>query len=160
MQQAILQLLTLLSDLANKLGQLSAILLQEQTALTQKEYDALEGYARNKEALSAQIEQLEQQRHALCQQLQIANDFTSIQSFLAGVSTKVATRFEQQWNTIISLGTQCTTQNQLNGILVAHQQRRTQQALALLRGVTGNNEVYSARGSQQVHDHQLTLGRV
>lgn len=160
MQQLIVQLLSLLSELADKLGRLAAILQQEQTALSQKEFAALEGYARDKEILSAEIEQLETQRHALCSQLQINNDFTSIQAFLTRVSGKVAARFEQQWNSIISLGNQCATQNQLNGILVAHQQRRTQQTLAILRGIAGGSEVYSAKGSQQKHDYQHSLGRV
>ena len=160
MQQTILQLLSLLNDMADKLGQLALILQEEQTALVQKEFTALETHARNKETLSAEIEQLEKQRQAICQTLQIDKDFTSIKSFLSRLSNKVAAKFEQQWNTITSLSNQCASQNQVNGILVAHQQRRAQQALALLRGITGHNELYSAKGSQQTHDRQVTLGRV
>lgn len=160
MQQTILQLLSLLSSLTDKLTQLVNVLQQEQTALVHKEFDAVVTLAGSKQTLSAEIEQLETQRLALCQQLQIHSDFTSINAFLGGLSSKLATRFEQQWDTIIRLGKECSDQNQVNGILVAHQQRHTQQALALLRGISGQNEVYSARGAQQIQDRQLSLGRV
>ena len=159
-QQAIEQLFAQLSELSHKLGELAAILLQEQSALTQNEFASIEALAKEKESLSVQIEQLEKQRHALGAQLKINSDFASIREYIAAVSTRLLARFEQQWDKIITLGNQCASQNQLNGILVAHQQRHTQQVLAILRGETGSNEVYSATGSHQALDQQHSLGHV
>ena len=160
-QQTITQLFAQLSGLAHKLEQLAATLQQEQAALAQNAFTAIEKLAQDKETLSGEIEQLERQRFAVCKQLNIDIDFASIQAYLDGISAVLVERLEQQWNTIITLGSQCASQNQLNGILVAHQQRHTQQALAILRGISGNSEVYSASGSQQqVIDQQHSLGRV
>lgn len=159
-QQAVEQLFAQLSELAQQLASLATLLQQEQTALTQKDFAALETIAQDKEMLSAQIEQLEKQRHVLCSQLKIHSDFASIKTYITGVSGKLLARLEQQWDKISTLGSQCTSQNQVNGVLVAHQQRHAQQALAILRGINGNDETYSASGSQQVIDHQHSLGRV
>ena len=159
-QQAIEQLFTQLSELSHTLGKLYGVLQQEQSALTQNDFALLETLAHDKESLSGEIEQLEQQRHALCSQLTLNSDYASIKTYLTGVSTRLLARFEKHWDTIITLGNQCTSQDQVNGILVAHQHRHAQQALAILRGVTGNSEVYSATGSQQALDYQHSLGRV
>lgn len=159
-QQAVEQLFAQLSELAQQLASLASLLQQEQAALTQKDFATLEALAHDKEMLSAQIEQLEQQRHGLCSQLNIQSDFASIKTYITGVSGKLLARLEQQWDTISTLGSQCTSQNQVNGILVANQHRHAQQALAILRGVTGDDETYSASGSQQVLDQQHSLGRV
>ena len=160
-QQAITQLFAHLNELSHKLGVLAQTLQQEQIALSQNAFTAIETLAQDKETLSTEIEQLERQRHALCKQLNINCEFASIKTFLSAISTTLVARLEQQWDKIISLGKQCADQNQVNGILVAHQQRHTQQALAILRGITGSSEVYSATGSpQQGVDQQHSLGRV
>jgi flagellar biosynthesis/type III secretory pathway chaperone len=160
-QQIITQLFSQLNELGRKLEQLAATLLQEQTALAQNAYAEIERLAQHKEALSGEIEQLEKQRQAACRQLNIGCDFASIQALLNRIAKPLAARLEQQWDTIIRLGGECASQNQVNGILVAHQQRHAQQALAILRGITGNSEVYSASGAQQqVVDQQHSLGRV
>lgn len=159
-QQAVEQLFAQFNELTQQLKQLEAVLQQEQTALTQNDFTAIETLAHDKETLSAQIEQLEQQRHSLCDQLNLPCNFASIKRYLSGVSDKLLARLEQQWDQISALGSQCASQNQVNGILVAHRHRHAQQALAILRGVTGNDELYSASGSQQTIDTQNSLGRV
>ena len=159
-QQIVEQMFSQLSQLAQQLEQLNEVLELEQTALTNNDFPALEALAHDKETLSAQIEQLEQQRHALCDRLQITCDFTSIKSYLNGVSGRLLGRLEQLWDKISMLGGQCASQNQVNGILVAHRHRHAQQALAILRGVSGSEELYSASGAQQLADTQNSLGRV
>jgi flagella synthesis protein FlgN len=160
-QQLITELFTQLSELSNKLGVLAQTLQQEQNALSQNEFSAIEKLAQDKESLSTEIEQLERRRIALCKQLNIKSDFSSIQTYLSGISAALVTRLEKLWDSIVTLGNECASQNQVNGILVAHQQRHTQQALTILRGITGSSEVYSATGSQQqVIDQQHSLGRV
>jgi flagellar biosynthesis/type III secretory pathway chaperone len=159
-QQVVEQLFAQLSELVQQLKQLAAVLQQEQTALTQNDFAALETLAHDKEVLSAQIEQIEQRRHTLCSQLKIDCDFAGIESYLATISGKLLPRLEQLWDQINTLGSQCASQNQVNGILLAHQQRHAQQALAILRGVSGSEELYSASGSQQSSDYQHSLGRV
>lgn len=159
-QQAAEQLFSQLSELCQSLAKLATTLQQEESALSQNDFAEIEKLAHDKELLSVQIEQLEQQRHGLCQQLNISGDFASIKTYLAGVSSRLVQRLEQQWDKIRSLGQQCANQNQVNGLLVAHQQRHTQQALAILRGVVGNEELYSASGSQQSAELQHSLGRV
>lgn len=159
-QQVVEQLFAQLSELAKQLKLLAAALQQEQTALTQNDFAALEAIAHDKEVLSSQIEQIEQQRHTLCSQLNIDCDFVGIENYLAIISGKLLPRLEQLWDQINTFGSQCASQNQVNGILLAHQQRHAQQALAILRGVSGGDELYSASGSQQTIDYQHSLGRV
>lgn len=159
-QDAIEKLFHQLSELSKALAQLGTTLQQEQSALVDNDFAALEKLAHEKEQLSNQIETLEQQRRHLCQQLQIECDYDGIRVFIAGLSSKLLARFEQAWEKISDLGHECASQNQVNGILVANQHRHAQEALAVLRGIEGNNELYSASGSQQNADVQHSLGRV
>lgn len=159
-QEVVEQLFAQLNGLVQQLGQLVSVLEQEQTALTQNDFAALETLAHDKEVLSAQIEQIEQRRSNLCRQIKINCDFAGIKNFLASVSGKLLPRLETLWDQVNSLGSQCASQNQINGILVAHQHRHAQQVLAILRGVTDSDELYSASGSQQISEFQHSLGRV
>lgn len=159
-QQSIEKLFAQLDQLSQYLLQLSGILEREQTALTQDDLTDLEALARDKEKLSEKIDELEHQRYSLYQHLNINADFNSVQTYLNGISAKLLPRLSRQWDQINELGSQCASQNQVNGILLAHRQRHTQQALSILRGSDGDEELYSSNGSQQVIDSQHSLGRV
>lgn len=159
-QHAVETLFHQLSGLTDALARLDTALQQEQSALLDNDFTTLEALAHDKEQLSSQIESLELQRQDLCRQLSIQCDFDGLRTFIAGLSRKLLLHFEQTWDKISDLGSRCASQNQVNGILVANQHRYAQQALAVLRGVDGNNELYSASGAQQNADVLHSLGRV
>lgn len=153
-------LLRLLAALQQALGRLLALLEQEQLALRDKNIDSMEKIAADKEAISAEVEQLEQQRQQLCEQFKIAPDHGGLTQFLHGIPALVARRVQERWQAISEIGAACLEQNQVNGIVVAHQQRHTQDALAILRGAVTSSELYSAKGARSMHGSQHSLGRV
>ena len=63
-----------LSDLHSKLDKLCKLLLQEETALADQNYDAIKQIAIEKNQLTAQVEQAERCRLSQCDKLQIEPD--------------------------------------------------------------------------------------
>lgn len=110
--------------------------------------------------MTEQVEQSEQARHKLCQQLQISPDFEGIRRYVTTLAQRQRQAIVQRWESIIVRGQRCASQNQLNGILVANQQRRTREALAILRGNGTSSESYSHSGAHQQEQMVHSLGKV
>jgi len=139
-------LVTSLAELDHNLTQLSETLRQEQKALAGKNFDEIEKLADEKTHLTQRIEQSEQTRLSVCADLNIKPDKASLGKWLRTQPKTAQQHVAKLWKRITFLGEQCATQNQINGILVAHQQRHTQDALAILRGVVAEQDEYSEKG--------------
>ena len=72
----------------------------------------------------------------------------------------VQQKIAKYWKRITYLGQKCTTQNQINGIMVAHQQRFTQDALSVLRGMVSGQDEYSEKGMQENKFNNNIIGKV
>ena len=136
-----------LADLEQQLTGLSKILIDEQHALSEKNATNIEQLAAKKFQLTGRIEQLETERRQYCRHLQFGPDKKSLQKWLAHNNVPDKHRIAQYWKNISYLGQKCSTQNRLNGILVAHMERHTRDALNILRGVLSEPEAYSNKGS-------------
>lgn len=91
-QHSVEQLFTQLTELDQLLGKLLDVLQQEQVALSQNDFAALEALAHDKEMISTQIEQIEKRRHTLCNQLNIECNFTGIKTYFDTVANMHAGR--------------------------------------------------------------------
>ena len=143
----------ILSELDGKLGSLSKLLLEEQVALSQQASEDVENIAQQKIQLTQQIELAEQKRLTLCEQLQIEPDKKALQHWLKDKPAPLKKTIAKLWQRIAYLGQKCATQNQLNGILVNHQERHAREALAVLRGAVAGQEQYSEKGA---HDNKTS----
>ncbi len=153
-------LITNLAELNQHLSELYQLLLSEETALVEKQQDDIEILAAKKIALTRLIEQTDKARLAVCEQLGIKPDRQSIQIFTKRLDKDSRMTIAKHWQKITTLGQHCSSQNQINGILVAHHQRYTRQALEILRGSMTNHDIYSEKGATATGTDSKILGRV
>jgi len=159
-QESINLLVTSLTELDTHLAELSNILLLEQTALSDKQLESIEKLAEQKTNLTQQIERAEQTRVRVCADLNIQADKKSLVKWLKTQPRGIQQQIAKLWKRITYLGQKCTTQNQINGIMVAHQQRFTQDALSILRGTVSGQDEYSEKGMQENKFSHNTIGKV
>ena len=155
--QAIIENLT---TLCGQLGKLYKLLQQEETALAENNYQDIESLAAQKMALTQQVEASENTRQTLCGQLNISANIDGIQAYIKHIDATAKTNIIKLWQRITILGQHCSSQNQLNGILVAHQQRRAREALNILRGHFEIGNRYSNKGAQESEQPRHSLGKV
>jgi len=148
-----------LSELNQYLDKLSTLLLHEELALTEQNLDATESISIEKNELTAKVEQAEQCRQSLCLQLQISPDKRGIQGWLKTKPVELQQQVATLWKRITYLGQKCETQNQVNGIMVAHLQRRAQDALAILRGAVSGQDNYSQTGAHENKQNQKIIAK-
>jgi len=158
--ESIKHLVSSLSELENYLTKLCTILLNEQTALTDKQFDIIEQLALQKTDLTKKIDDTEKIRVGICTELNIQPDKQSLGKWLKTQPKTIQQQIAQHWKRITYLGQKCTTQNQINGIMVIHQQRFTQDALSILRGTAGDPDEYSEKGMQENKFTNSIIGKV
>jgi len=148
-----------LAALSSYLEELSKLLLKEETALAEQELPEIELIADKKNQLTSQVEQAEQIRQSHCKQLSISPDKRGIQSWLRDKPSSIQLQISELWKRITYLGQKCTNQNQVNGILVAHLQRHTQDALSILRGAVAGQDSYSKKGAPENKQPQKIIAK-
>ncbi len=159
-QESINLLVNSLTELDTYLTELCKILLQEQTALVDKQMDSIEKLAEQKTNLTQQIENVEQRRVSICADLNIQPDKKSLGLWLKTQPKAIQQQIAKRWKRITYLGQKCTTQNQINGIMVVHQQRFTQDAISILRGTVSGQDEYSENGMQENKSSHNIIGKV
>ena len=148
-----------LSRLNEHLDKLCNVLLHEETALAEQNVEKIDSLAAEKNQLTTQVEQAEQLRQSHCKQLQINPDKKAIQQWLKTKPAVLQQQVSSLWKHITYLGQKCSTQNQINGILVAHLERHTQDALSILRGAVTGQDSYSETGSHENKQDQHIIAK-
>ena len=149
-----------LTALCGQLGELYKLLQQEETALAENSYQDIEQLAAQKTTLTQQVEASEKIRQQICSRLNISANIDGIQAYIKHIDASAKTTIIKLWQRITILGQHCAIQNQLNGILVAHQQRRAREALNILRGHFDIGNRYSNKGAQESEQPRHSLGKV
>lgn len=149
-----------LDTLSTQLHQLYKLMQQEETALAENNYAEIEKLAAEKTVLTQHVETTEQDRRVICRALNISANIEGVQALVKHIDAKTRTNIIKLWQRITMLGQHCANQNQVNGILVAHQQRRTREALNILRGHFDVGNSYSNKGAQESEQLQHSLGKV
>lgn len=155
-----LQLRALLSELTQQLSRLHDLLQQENQVLAKGELDSVSELARQKELTTTAIEQCEQQRRKLLDQYQLGYDANSMAQLSRHLPRELVRELASVWQRIAAQGQQCKELNEINGIVLAHQQRRAITTLRILRGQTTHAELYSARGNSLTDFDQHSLARI
>ncbi|MGD8925567.1 MAG: flagellar protein FlgN [Thioalkalispiraceae bacterium] len=148
-----------LQGLNTCLDKLSRLLIKEENALADQKIAEIENIAVEKDQLTAEVEQAEQIRQAHCAQLQISPDKKGILLWLGDKPVSTKKQIAELWKRITYLGQKCNNQNQINGILVAHLQRHTQDALSILRGAVTGQESYSEKGAPENKQQQNIIAK-
>lgn len=157
--QFIENFISTLMRLDEQLQQLLTLLVQEQDELSRPRPQHIEEIAARKLQLTEAIEQTEEQRHTLCSQLNIAPDKQALQAWLQDKPDRLKNTIARLWQQIAQRGQQCATQNQLNGAIVNHHERHARDALAILRGATGNHDAYSDKGTHHSTKESQVIAR-
>ncbi len=152
---AIAELSLILRDISDHLVQLAATLESEYNALADNDLDTIIQAANDKNRLFEFLEDLEKERHALLLAAGLDFDSNGIMAYLQRGTSQIKNETAAIWQQIETLTHQCRKQNQINGIMLEKNRRRTEKALAILKGQTPQIATYTANGetchSQQCH---------
>lgn len=153
------EFLSVLQGIEQHLRSLHSALQQEQTALRESDMDRLQQLAQDKEQSTTLINQLEAQRGRLLQSHGYEPSPQSMEHYIASLAAPSRRQARQRWEAIMPLAGECERLNKLNGIVVAHQQRRAQSLLSLLRNEAGGADCYAADGNREGRGNGKSLAR-
>lgn len=111
---------------------LSTTLAAERSALTGTSPDAVQQKTVEKTQLLGMIEQLENERRALCAQSDLSVSARNGDADAASVGSSVAER----WRALMELMAGCRTANEVNGYIIHVRQNQIRQLMDILRGST------------------------
>ncbi len=143
---AMTELSLILQDISGHLIQLAATLESEHTALMDNDLDIIIQAASDKNRLFELLEDLEKERHALLLAAGLDFDSNGIMAYLQRGTSRTRNQTAAIWQKIETLTQQCRRQNQINGIMLEKNRRRTEKALAILKGQTPQTATYTANG--------------
>ncbi len=143
---AIANLPLLLRDIAEHLTQLSQILENEYTSLSDNDLERIIQAANDKNRLFELIEDLEKERHTVLLAAGLDFDSSGIMAYLQRSPSQANNETASLWQQIETLTRQCRKQNQINGIILEKNRRRTEKALAILKGQSPQMGTYNASG--------------
>lgn len=123
-------LASVLDDMQQVADQLLAVLQAERDALNTADAEALGQAGTQKQAFMQQLEQLDDERQLLCREHPARH-----------------AALEPQWQQVVQSLRQCHTLNQRNGRSVNQRLTQVRQALAILTGHPGENELYGRGGA-------------
>ncbi|MCW8906400.1 MAG: flagellar protein FlgN [Sedimenticola sp.] len=116
------------------------LLQKEQQILKSADADALESISQEKQQLVIRMHRQARQREQLVDRLQAGGDINELLKTLSGSEPA------RLWQQLGEIAARLQQQNEINGGMVALNQRHTRQALDILCGRSGNREIYGARG--------------
>ncbi|HHJ15232.1 MAG TPA: flagellar protein FlgN [Gammaproteobacteria bacterium] len=139
-------------------GQLLACLDTERSALAKRDLETLGKTTEAKLQHTRQLEQLEQQRAALLDELGFASDADS-QQFCFD-SLPCGASLTRLWQEILDNTRACRTHNLSNGGVLESSRQHVEQALCILRGQSGTPSLYDTSGGTATNLGQRELGKV
>jgi len=135
-----------LKDIRAYLKQLLALLNEEHSALENSNIEKLAEFATTKQLLVENLEDLETERKNILSQAGLDLTKTGVADFLSRDNTTSKNETNALWDDIAELSRTCEEQNNLNGIIIEGQRRRTEIALQILQGKSTESELYSKHG--------------
>ncbi len=149
----------LLEETASYLEQLFQALLNENKALADDNIQAVQEIAQEKVLLMEQLEDLNKERRSLLETAGLDLSATGIDDFFSNNSITKSSGLSALWKTIATLSKQCEKQNNINGIVIENNKRRTESALSILQGKQQTTELYSNKGQSIKMSGKQTLIR-
>ena len=148
-----------LQDIAEHLSQLRHTLESEYAALTENNLEHIVQLANDKNRLFEFLEDLEKERHELLLAAGLDFDSNGIMAYLQRNKAQTKDDSTAVWRQIETLTKQCRKQNQINGIILEKNRRRTEKALAILKGQIPQAGTYTASGETCKSQPRHSLAR-
>jgi flagellar biosynthesis/type III secretory pathway chaperone len=153
------QLHQLNQQLKPLLDELLAILEQEHQHLVAQATEDLLATTAVKQQLTEQINDVDQQRGQLLQQLGVQNNKHELDE-LAATAGQQIDGFAENWQQIELLITQCADKNQVNGIILGNNRRNVETRLSILRGQPTTTDSYTNTGKKSSDPDSRSLAHV
>lgn len=151
----------LIQTAATQAKQLHQLLLSEQKALQQEDYETLEPLIKAKFKASQRMDTIEQQRQQLLRRAGLDAEAATMNRLLEQVTRlQPQSLLPKQWRGLLERLQQCADQNRINGVLMEGQRRHIQGSLNLLLGQSGDESLYDAAGSTAVTHRHRSVGVV
>ncbi len=126
--------------------ELLTLLQQENSALRDDDLDTFLALAQQKKEKIAALETIDQQRATMLQAAGLTDDEQGTATFLSQGSERCIA-LPQQWGEFLNALKACQQQNETNGRMIYARQHQLQQALNILRGQFGEEELsYDQQG--------------
>ncbi len=141
------------------LCRLKESLEDEQTALENRQIDALEQAVKAKQDALQEAAELQQRRSTLLRQYGFSNDESGVLQCIAKCSPSLSRELLPLWEQLHTLIEQCRDQNLVNGRILELNDRCVQQTLAILTNGTQPLELYSSHGISSRQGRSTPLAR-
>jgi flagellar biosynthesis/type III secretory pathway chaperone len=140
------ELESLLVRMTRSASELAIALVQERNALRALALDVpvLDATSQAKHQALAALEECEAVRRQLCQRAGVGAEHQAMRSLLARLDGGSA--LAQRWIELTEALVNCRRDNRATGVLLASSKRRITETLALLRGDSGNRDLYGPDG--------------
>lgn len=132
MSNAVVELSELLREQATRIGELNALLEQEQTALVQRDMETLQHLLSRKVELLGAVEADERRRLALLEAAGDSDGTGSMDTYFSAVPEPEAAR--EQWEHLRQSLQRCKALNEANGRVIRQQQTGVNRTMDLLQG--------------------------
>lgn len=149
----------LLQEISNYLQQLLAALNNEHEALEKNNITSIHNFANEKIILMEHLEDLNKERRVILDDAGLDLTSSGISDFLQNSNSPRSPQMKTLWDDISALSKQCEKQNNINGIVIEANKRRTEEALSILQGKQQNTDLYSNKGKSIKASHHQTLIR-
>ncbi len=141
------------------LSRLKESLEDEQTALENRQIDALEQAVKAKQDALQEAAELQQRRSTLLRQYGFSNDESGVSQCIVKCSPSLSRELLPLWEQLHTLIEQCRDQNLVNGRILELNDRCVQQTLAILTNGTQPLELYSSQGVSSRQGRSTPLAR-
>ena len=138
-------LFPVLKDIYAYLQQLKVTLDNEHEALSSQNLEKLNEFAEAKQLLIENLEDLDGERKKILADAGMELGKTGVEDYLSRFSSG-KNELVRIWEAISKLSRECEKQNNVNGVIIESQRRRTETALDILKGNSGESELYSKKG--------------
>ncbi len=145
-----------LQDIASYLDELKQTLVAEYEAIAHDDIGKLTSLAETKLRLSEILDDLEQEKLRQLKTAGLDLSKTGLDDYLCRQENS-QNPLQGLWQRIRTLSHDCQRLNQINGIIIEKQRRRTETTLAILYGRPAESDLYTATGSQQTAATSHTL---
>jgi len=137
-------------------NQLLDTLNAEYQALCSNDFETVQQLTSTKQQIIDTLSSLGRQRETLLQQA----GFDTDKSGMTACIKQCGGQLERDWHSLMAGVSECSRQNEINGIMISTASRHTMNALSILRGQQpGENVRYGARGEALTITSSNTLAK-
>lgn len=150
----------LFRDMYESLSELSLVLDNEYTALSEQNLENLQQAAIDKDRLSEKLDELEKNRYHILENTSFNLDRISMQLFIQQNFPGDDHALLKLWDMIAELAKTCEKQNSINGIIIENKKQQTNDAISILQtGELEQTELYDAEGASVGPAYKSTVVR-